>query len=496
MATLVNAGFDPAELVARLSVVPRGISADSRLVRPGDVFAAYRGQAADGRAFIPDAIARGADAVLWDAFGFRWNPAWEVANLAVDDLKAKLGAIASFIYGNPSRSLWVAGVTGTNGKTSCSHWIAQCLERVRPARRDHRHARQRPRRRSADLDAHDAGCRARPCDARADARRRRARGRDGGLVACARPGSRQRRRVRRRAFHQSDPRSSRLPRDDGGVRDGKVAPVHLARTRHARDQCRRPVRPESCRSCTRPPAEGAHVRAGQRRHRRHCDRHHAGRDPHVGRHAMGQRRSRRASRRDVQRGEHARCSRRAARGRDRARRRSRCARAHHGAAGPDAATRRRIRAARRRRLRAFARRSRKSVDRAAPDSRRRRRVDLRIRMRRRSRCGQAPGHGADRGAPCRSRDRHQRQPARGGSGCDRRRGRSRHSRRRPFALDARARSRRRDPRGDRVGARRRRRADRRQGSRGLPGNEGRAYALFRCRSRDRGACGEWERANT
>jgi len=94
MATLVNSGFDPAELVARLSVVPRGISADSRLVRPGEVFAAYRGQAADGRAFIPDAIARGADAVLWDAFGFRWNPAWEIANLAVEDLKTKLGAIA------------------------------------------------------------------------------------------------------------------------------------------------------------------------------------------------------------------------------------------------------------------------------------------------------------------------------------------------------------------------------------------------------------------
>jgi len=128
MATLVNSGFDPAELVARLSVAPRGISADSRLVRPGEVFAAYRGQATDGRAFIPDAIARGVDAVLWDAFGFRWNPAWEVANVAVDDLKTKLGAIASFIYGNPSRSLWVAGVTGTNGKTSCSHWIAQCLD--------------------------------------------------------------------------------------------------------------------------------------------------------------------------------------------------------------------------------------------------------------------------------------------------------------------------------------------------------------------------------
>jgi len=128
MAALITPGFDPAALLARLSLAPRGITADSRLVRPGEVFAAYRGQTADGRAFIPDAIAHGADAVLWDAFGFRWNPAWDVANLAVDDLKAKLGAIASYVYGAPSRSLWIAGVTGTNGKTSCSHWIAQCLD--------------------------------------------------------------------------------------------------------------------------------------------------------------------------------------------------------------------------------------------------------------------------------------------------------------------------------------------------------------------------------
>ena len=128
MVTFPTLAIDAAALVARLAVTPRGITADSRLVHPGEIFAAYRGQAADGRAFIPDAIARGADAVLWDAFGFRWNPAWDVANLPVDDLKSNLGAIADFIYDHPSQSLWVAGVTGTNGKTSCSHWIAQCLD--------------------------------------------------------------------------------------------------------------------------------------------------------------------------------------------------------------------------------------------------------------------------------------------------------------------------------------------------------------------------------
>ena len=128
MATVLATEFDTAALLARLSVTPRGITTDSRLVRPGDIFAAYRGQAADGRAFIPDAIARGADAVLWDGFGFRWNSAWDVSNAAVDDLKSKLGTIADVVYRHPSRSLWMVGVTGTNGKTSCAHWIAQCLD--------------------------------------------------------------------------------------------------------------------------------------------------------------------------------------------------------------------------------------------------------------------------------------------------------------------------------------------------------------------------------
>ena len=42
--------------------------------------------------------------------------------------RRKLGAIADHVYGRPSRSLFVVGVTGTNGKTSCTHWIAQCLD--------------------------------------------------------------------------------------------------------------------------------------------------------------------------------------------------------------------------------------------------------------------------------------------------------------------------------------------------------------------------------
>jgi len=107
-----------------------GLAIDSRKVKPGDLFLAYPGQRADGRAHIAQAIAAGAGAVLWESGGFGWNAAWRVPNLGVADLRWHVGQIASHFFGNPSRDMWIAGITGTNGKTSCSHWIAQSLTRL------------------------------------------------------------------------------------------------------------------------------------------------------------------------------------------------------------------------------------------------------------------------------------------------------------------------------------------------------------------------------
>jgi UDP-N-acetylmuramoyl-L-alanyl-D-glutamate--2,6-diaminopimelate ligase len=107
-----------------------GLVQDSRKVKAGDLFLALPGEKADGRDFIPQALASGATAVLWESQGFRWDPAWRVPNLGVAGLRGRLGEIADRFYGNPSASLWMAGVTGTNGKTSCSHWIAQTLSRL------------------------------------------------------------------------------------------------------------------------------------------------------------------------------------------------------------------------------------------------------------------------------------------------------------------------------------------------------------------------------
>ena len=102
-----------------------GLAADSRSLTAGEVFVACPGARSDGREFIAGAIARGASAVLWERHGFRWNAEWRVPNLPVDGLRGFAGYLAHEVYGRPSARLWTMGVTGTNGKTSCSHWLAQ-----------------------------------------------------------------------------------------------------------------------------------------------------------------------------------------------------------------------------------------------------------------------------------------------------------------------------------------------------------------------------------
>ena len=105
------------------------LSSDSRRCAPGVAFFAYPGETADGRAHIADAISRGASAVLWEKQGFSWRSEWRVPNIAVPSLKLSAGPIAHEFYGRPSEALWVCGVTGTNGKTSCSQWIAALLDK-------------------------------------------------------------------------------------------------------------------------------------------------------------------------------------------------------------------------------------------------------------------------------------------------------------------------------------------------------------------------------
>jgi UDP-N-acetylmuramoyl-L-alanyl-D-glutamate--2,6-diaminopimelate ligase len=121
--------FKLDELTALGVRITRLVS-DSRAVKVGDTFVAYPGTQADGRRFIAQAIAQGANAVIWDAQDFSWNMAWTVPHLAVQNLRAHASQIADHVYAQPSQKLWMVGITGTNGKTSCSHWLAHSFTRL------------------------------------------------------------------------------------------------------------------------------------------------------------------------------------------------------------------------------------------------------------------------------------------------------------------------------------------------------------------------------
>ncbi len=101
-----------------------GLSYDSRAVRPGDLFMCFRGFVHDGHDFIPEALGRGARALMVDR-PERLPPG--VDGVVVPDTRRAAGPVASRFYGDPSARLHVVGVTGTNGKTTTTFLIRSVL---------------------------------------------------------------------------------------------------------------------------------------------------------------------------------------------------------------------------------------------------------------------------------------------------------------------------------------------------------------------------------
>jgi UDP-N-acetylmuramoyl-L-alanyl-D-glutamate--2,6-diaminopimelate ligase len=108
----------------------RGVSADSRTVRPGDCFVAVPGLRQDARRFVPDAVRRGATLVITEG-----DPLADVAvaQVLVPSARVALGRVADAYYGRPSRQLTIVGITGTNGKTTTSY-LVEALLRARGLR--------------------------------------------------------------------------------------------------------------------------------------------------------------------------------------------------------------------------------------------------------------------------------------------------------------------------------------------------------------------------
>lgn len=111
------------------------LHADSRKIQAGDIFIACQGEYLDGRNYIANAIQQGASFVFWEDDGqFVWNADWNVPNQGIVDLRHRAGLLAANIYANQQQALHVWGVTGTNGKTSITQWLAQAVDILQGAK--------------------------------------------------------------------------------------------------------------------------------------------------------------------------------------------------------------------------------------------------------------------------------------------------------------------------------------------------------------------------
>lgn len=130
---LCPSGVRAAEALGAGELLVSGIALDSRLVRPGDLFVAVPGEQHDGRKFIGQAIANGAVAVVAEPSVAAYVDDVSVPVLEQVELSQDVGVLAAKFYGDPSRSLHIVGITGTNGKTTTS-WLAAQLARAAGAR--------------------------------------------------------------------------------------------------------------------------------------------------------------------------------------------------------------------------------------------------------------------------------------------------------------------------------------------------------------------------
>jgi len=116
-----------AEVSGDAEVEITGLAYDSRRIQPGYLFVAIQGEKADGRWFIPQAIERGAAAVMLSGEGPSCPPVGDRTLVRVADARKALALAAANFYRHPARSIRLAGVTGTNGKTTTCYLIESIL---------------------------------------------------------------------------------------------------------------------------------------------------------------------------------------------------------------------------------------------------------------------------------------------------------------------------------------------------------------------------------
>ncbi len=112
---------------AELALPITGLATDSRTLKKGELFLAYPGESSDGRHYIADAISKEASAVLYEPSYQTTEHTTSVPLIPFPQLRDQIGALAARWFDYPTRHMDIYGITGTNGKTSCSHYLAQAL---------------------------------------------------------------------------------------------------------------------------------------------------------------------------------------------------------------------------------------------------------------------------------------------------------------------------------------------------------------------------------
>jgi UDP-N-acetylmuramoyl-L-alanyl-D-glutamate--2,6-diaminopimelate ligase len=108
----------------------RGVCADNRRLNPGEVFVAIPGLTVDAHRFIPDAVRRGAAAVVGSQAGGPPVDDLPVPYIRLENPRQALAHLAAAWYGFPARKLTMIGVTGTDGKTTTTNLIYHILQRA------------------------------------------------------------------------------------------------------------------------------------------------------------------------------------------------------------------------------------------------------------------------------------------------------------------------------------------------------------------------------
>ena len=115
------------------SIEITGISSNSQAINEGELFIALPGVKTHGGAYLPSAVERGARAVLTDIAGSELSSVRSSAIpvLVVPNPRSQSGYLSDWFHNSPSRSLYLAGITGTNGKTTCTYLLHQMWQVAR-----------------------------------------------------------------------------------------------------------------------------------------------------------------------------------------------------------------------------------------------------------------------------------------------------------------------------------------------------------------------------